>query len=263
MKNIWQQIRDLTQDIRSPEFRWTCSSLSFSTLLSLIPFLALSMAIFKSVGGLEFLYPKMEAFVLGYLKSATGTETTALIRKILERVNAKTLGVSGFLFLMITNFRLYEDMEIGINKMWKIEQYRSRHHRILRASMFVVVFPVLFAGYTGLRSLSYVQKPMGGAAVVAMDITMLVGILFLFNITFPNTRVHRGYALVCSFVSGVGIGLLVRFLAGIAGKAFQYSKIYGSLAALPLTIVAILWVWYLILGGASLTHRLQKRHLLK
>ena len=122
------------------DIRFAASSLAFSSLLSIIPFLIIVLAIFQSVGGLEELYPKIEGIMLSYLKEATGSTVTKYIKNALQNVNSKTLGISGGLLLLFASLGLIRNIDFAFNKIWKLKISKPIYKRILLFIEFLFFF---------------------------------------------------------------------------------------------------------------------------
>ena len=83
MKNI---LRDTLQQMKDGEVQLVAASLSFSTAIALVPFIAVVLATFQSIGGLEALYPKVEMFLLRNMREAAGSDVTKFIRIFLQNI---------------------------------------------------------------------------------------------------------------------------------------------------------------------------------
>lgn len=118
LPRMWEIFKNTLRQMREGELQLVAASLSFSTIIGLVPFLAVVLATFKSIGGLEELYPKVESFLLIYLREAAGSDVTKFIRIFIKNINAGRLGTTGAVFLFITSVKLLHDMEVGINRIW-------------------------------------------------------------------------------------------------------------------------------------------------
>src|SRR5437868_9952539 len=85
--------KDITLQMRDGEIQLVAASLSFSTILSLVPFLAVILATFQFFGGNDILYSKVENLLLLYFKEAAGAEFTSVIKTSIRNIHTGTLGV--------------------------------------------------------------------------------------------------------------------------------------------------------------------------
>lgn len=255
-------VKDIYKKVREGDIRWISSSLAFTTILSLIPFLALFLVTFKMIGGIEYLIPKVEGFVLSYVKEAMGGQVSEWIHLVLEKVQAKTIGSTAIVVLFYTSWRLFGDMEKGIQRIWSNDVSRPVHRRFLIVWTALMAFPSFLAIYVAVRSLDMI-RPIAKAYTMAMDGVALFVFLYLIYKLFPADKVLKRVAFLSATFACVGILILQKSFTFIAKKAFYMNKFYGSLAAIPLVLVWILILWQIILIGTALGSAVQKRLLKK
>lgn len=242
--------------LKEHELRLVAGALAFSTVLAVIPFLALTLTIFQSFGGLEFLVPKIQNLFFRYFKDAFGLEILGYIKLTLAKIKPAQLGPAAALFLIFTSFRLLQDMEYGINRMWQ-KTPSPLYRRMLMAWVFMVIIPVLLAVYAGLRSIETL-KPFFRSYRTISDIFLLILGLFSIYKILPVPKVETRKAILGALLSGFALFVLQKSFAYIFKTFFVINKIYGSLAALPLFLIYVLSVWYIVLIGAAFVASLHK-----
>lgn len=236
--------------LREGEIRLVAGSLAYSTVLALIPFLAVTLAVFQSVGGLEFLVPKIQSFFFRYFHEALGAEFLTFVRSLLRRINPKTLGTTAALVLVFTSFRLLQDIEYGINRMWKQRPLRPLHKRFAVAWVLMLIIPVLLAIYAGFRSVESLKPLFRHYRDWADGIVAVLFIFFIYKFV-PEAKVRAGIAFLGALLSGISLIALQKSFAAVTKSFFLVSKLYGSVATIPLFLIFILIVWYIILIGAA------------
>lgn len=259
---VLEIIKDIYKKVHEGDIRWISSSLAFTTILSLIPFLALFLVTFKMIGGIDYLIPKIEGFVLSYVKEAMGTQVSEWIHLVLAKIQARTIGSTAIVILIYTSWRLFSDMEKGIQRIWSTEVSRPVYRRFLIVWCAILIFPALLAFYVAVRSLDMI-RPMAKQYTMAMDGLALFVILYLIYKLFPADKVLKRVAFISATFSCIGIIILQKSFTFIAKKAFYINKFYGSLAAIPLILIWILILWQIILIGTALGSSLQKKILKK
>lgn len=252
--------RSIWSHLKASDLRWVAGSLAFSTVLALVPFLALTLTVFQLFGGLDFLVPKVQSLLLQYFQEAMGIEASNILKRIISQLKPKTLGLTSALFLLFASLRLLQDIEIGISRMWQIKLPRPLFRRILVPWLLFTAFTLLLAAYIGFRSLDFVQ-PVLKTGKGAFDFIVLCLGLFLLYKYLPPVRVRALSALRAAAVAGVGVLALQSSFSILMKSFFFFSKIYGSLATIPLLLIWVLLLWYVILAGAALTAILDKSHL--
>lgn len=259
-KNFWNVVLDTTKQMRDGEIQLVAASLSFSTAVALVPFLAVVLATFQSIGGLDAFYPKVESLLLQNLREAAGSETTKFIRIFLKNINAGKLGTTGAVLLFITSIRLLHDMEVGINRVWNQPNTRPFYKRLIYQWALILVIPVLLAIYVGFTSLEQFKFVHRIVPAGISNGLILIGSLFFIYKMVPDVVVHRRSALISSIITAILLFGVHKTYSLLAMQFFNYNKIYGSFAAIPLLLFWILTIWYVILGGVALCASLQKRH---
>lgn len=254
--------KDIFHKLRQGEIRWIAGSLAFTSVLSVIPFLALTLVTFKMIGGLDYLSPMIESLILSYFKEAVGGQASEWVKIVLGKIQAKTLGTTAIIALMITSWRLFNDMEKGIQKIWSSEVTRPMYKRFFVVWFSLLLFPTLLAMYVGVRSLDLV-RPLVKQFSSSVDGLALLTVLFLIYYIFPADKVLKRVAFFSSFFSCVGIIVLQKSFTWVAKQAFYMNKFYGGLAAIPLFLIWILSIWQIILMGTALGASIQKNLLKK
>ena len=252
-----QIFKDVFRKLREGDIRWIASSLAFTTILSLIPFMALVLVSFKMIGGIDYLIPRIERFLLRYVKEAMGNDVSQWIHLVLEKVQTQTIGTTAVIVLFYTSWRLFSDMEKGIQRIWSNDVSRPIYRRFLVVWFAIVIFPSMLAVYVAVRSLDMV-RPIAREYTIAMDgAAMFVFLYFIYKL-FPADRVLKRVAFSAATFSTISISILQKSFTLVAQKAFYMNKFYGSLAAIPLILVWILGIWQIVLIGTALGSALQK-----
>lgn len=243
-------LKRLFRQIKEGELQLVASSLAFSTVLSLIPFVAVSLAVLQKIGGMEVIYPNVERWILSNFSETAGQEGIKLIKGALGRMMSGRLGYLGAFFLLMTSTRLIADMEIGINRVWNINNDRHLAKRMFFYWLLILIFPICLAGYVAIyytKEYSDLSQQVGHGVFHA---TLLASILFFVYKFVPALKVRTSSALIGA---GVGSILTITVHKGFlwaSHTVFNYSKLYGGIAALPLVLLWVLLLWYCILFGA-------------
>ena len=241
------------------EIRFAAASLAFSTLLSLIPFLIVVLAVFQSIGGLEQFYPQVEGVLLSYLKEATGNTIAQLIQNMIGQVHARPLGATGILLLLLTSMGLFRNIDIAFHRIWKIKLHRTLFKRLGLYAVIFTLIHVVLALFVGFRSIEVVRLFSEGVRSHYLLSVWITGFLFLIYKLIPETKVSWTSAAISSVVSGVLLAIVQSSFLWIALQIFRRNKIYGSLISLPIFLFWLFIVWCVVLAGVSLCAWLQRR----
>jgi membrane protein len=251
-------VRRFWELVASGELQLVAGALSFSTMLSVIPFLAVALATIQYVGGFEAIYPKIEALVLEYFQGPTGKEGALIIAKFFRRIQTGRMGGWGAFGLILASTFLMNDMERGLHRIWNLADRRPMHHRVILYWMFLILFPASLAVYAAITSLKIFS---GNAALLSVSVmNHLVAFFALFFIykVVPNTKVSTPAAFLGALSSTVGLAFLFRTFKWLSQSFFSWGKMYGSFAALPALLIWVLLTWYVVLIGAAITASFRK-----
>ena len=256
LRKALQSIADEFSDIRL-----IASSLAFSTLLSIIPFLIIVLAVFQSVGGLEQFYPKIESLLLSYLKEATGNTVTKYIKSAIGNVNAKTLGISGGVFLLWASLGLIKNIDLAFNRIWKVRIRKPMYKRMWLHWLVLLAAPLSLAIFAGLRSISLFDQSslqiLHGRFVFVGSLSFVLWALYKF---IPDVKVRARPSFVAAVLASITLLVVQSSFLWLSLKVFHNNKIYGSLASVPIFLVWLLVVWYVVLMGVSLCAFLQQKY---
>lgn len=245
---------------------WTMS-LVYTTLLAMVPLLALSFSVLKAFG-VHYQIEPLLANLLAPL-GPDGAEITHRIIDFIQRMNVGVLGAVGLALLLYTVVSLMQKIEESFNAIWHITQLRSLGDRFSRYLSVLLVGPILVFAALGITAMALNSEvmqwllafeTMGGilAAIGAVVPYLLVIAAFTFLYRFvPNARVRFGPALAAGIIGG--------FLWQTAGWAFaafvatsaQYAAIYSSFAILVLFLIWLYVSWLVLLFGADVAFYLQ------
>ncbi|CAN5397030.1 hypothetical protein BH10BDE1_BH10BDE1_19630 [soil metagenome] len=244
--------------ILQAEIPLIAGSLSFTTVLTLVPFLAVSLSVFHWLGGLEGLLKQIEPFILKNLVESSGVEFSRYLLNAIRRIHSGTLGVTGVVGLLLASTRLFIDMEKAIQRVWLLKKKRALWKRLIVYWGVMFVGPLVLAALLGVIG----SKDLGLIRVLSNELIAaffaLLGLFFIYK-WVPARPVEFRPAFASALLATVGLALAQEFYAGAMRGLFRFSKVYGSLAGIPLFLLWIFLLWWIILLGATLTAILQER----
>ncbi len=252
-------IRDTHRHVVSAQLLMAASSLAYTTLLSIIPLLAVSFSIFKAFGGLDKLYATIEPLVLENLAEGASDEAIAQIHRFIGNIHAGALGAGGLVGLIFTCMSLLFSAEKAIHRVWDTPMRRGWFHRISSYWLIITLGPLglSFAlGAGGSLGVQFAEFLPGGTS----SFILASALFFAIYKWVPQRPVHAAPAAISAAVTAV-IWNLARFGYSLyTAKVLTYSKIYGSLAAVPIILLWIYIMWVIVLVGTAFTATLQRRH---
>lgn len=234
------------------EISFAASSLAFSTLLSLIPFLIVVLAVFQSIGGLEQFYPQIENVLVGYFKEATGSTVSLYFRNSLANVKPQALGLTGGLLLILASLGLIRSIDIAFHRIWRIKIRKPIYRRIWLYWLLLLIVPFLLAVFTGLKSVNFINDVSQNVERQFLFSAATTLFLILLYKVIPDTKVKLFPVLASALLASTALTLVQSSFLWASAKVFRLNKIYGSLASFPIFLVWLLVVWYVVLTGVAL-----------
>jgi len=240
----------------------------YSSLLSMVPLLAISFSLMKGLGVVD---NKLEPMLLNLLTpmGAQGEEIASKILGFVNNVNAGALGTVGLVVLLWTVISLLQKIEGSFNFIWHVSSSRNIARRFSDYFSVLLIGPLLVTaalGATGaVLSNQLVQhiagiEPFGMLLLFVTKLTpyLLITAAFTFVYMFiANTRVKFSAAVVGALVAGLLWATLGKAFGMVFGSSSNALAIYSSFAALILFLIWIYWSWLILLIGAQVAFYVQ------
>lgn len=235
----------------------TAASLTFTTLIALVPFFALILAVFTAFP----VFGKFQVALYQWLIDSLVPETIAKqVLGYLTQFAAKAsrLGWAGLVALLVTAISLVLTIDRTLNTIWRVKKLRPWGQRVLIYWSALTLGPVVLGA--SLSATSYAMSvskgivatlPGGmGLAIDVLQWTVLtLGIAATYRFV-PNTTVNWRHALIGGVFVTIALEIARRLLAWYLISVPSYSVIYGAFATLPILLIWIYIAWLIVLFGA-------------
>ena len=195
-------------------------------------------------------------------------EAVEYIYKFIQKTSSSGLGVFGVIFLIWTTVATLTRVEETFNDIWGVTRGRDWWPRISNYFTTTVLAPILALSALGLAGGPHFQKTrylLNAMPWLAFLISQLLPVLVI-SVTFAllyktvtNTKVHLRAALVGGVLAATIWHIFNLISLHLASRAVSASKIYGSLALIPLLMLGLYAVWVIILFGAQVAYAFQNR----
>lgn len=248
---LWQLARSTVARVRESDLRFLAGSLAFTSVLSLVPLLAVSLSVFHALGGFESLLNKIQPFIIQNLVTGSGVEASRFLRRAISRIHSSTLGFGGVIGLMLASTKVFHDFEVVVQRIWQLKSKRPLMARWVVYWLIIFAGPLVLAvvlGLLGSKDLAFFRSVPKDAVAIGIAFILLAAI---YKFT-PACRVRWGSAFLSAGLAAVAVGTAQSFYAIIMKKMFRYSKVYGSLASVPVFLIWILILWWICLVGVAL-----------
>jgi len=256
------------QGFKEDKLNIRASALTYFSLLSVVPVLALAFGVAKGFGLDKMLEVEITKsmsgqqevlnYILSFTKSMLGTAKGGIIAGL------------GFVLLIWSVISLLSNIESSLNTVWDIKKSRSIVRKFTDYLTMVVLGPILviLAG----SSTVFISASLSGfgdssmfdfATPLFLKLAKIIPFIIiwisftLLYLVMPNTKVNFKSALLAGILAGTVFqifqGLYVNFQAG----ATRINAIYGSFAALPLFLIWLQTSWFIVLIGAEISFVVQ------
>ncbi|HQQ71723.1 MAG TPA: YihY family inner membrane protein [Alicycliphilus sp.] len=248
----------LRERFREDRLGLTASSLTFTTLLALVPFFTVALAVFAAFP----IFGKMEQMLQRWLiDSLVPDSISRPVLGYLTQFSAKAsgLGVAGLSVLMLTALALILTIDRTLNNIWRVRRLRPLGQRVLIYWAAITLGPLVLAASLALTSsiAGTVSRGLGttlpGGARLLLDsiefLLLAAGVAAMYRYV-PNTQVHWRHAWAGSLFVSLGMELAKKGLGLYIASVPTYSVIYGTFATLPILLLWIYVAWVIVLLGA-------------
>lgn len=253
----WETLRTLRKRFREDRLGLTAGSLTFTTIISLVPLLTVMLALFTAFPMFANFQVALEKYFLQSLippniaKPVLGALT-------LFASKANRLGTAGLVALVFTALALLLTIDRTLNSIWRVHRPRPIAQRVLVYWAALTLGPLLLGGSLALTSYALsagkgLVAALPGGLSFLLDViefvVLALSVAGLFHY-IPNTYVRWRHALAGGVFVAVGFELAKRLLAWYVSQVPTYSTLYGAFASLPIFLVWIYLGWVIVLLGA-------------
>lgn len=256
---VYRWGRFVLQSFLADQCLLRASALTYTTALSIVPFLAVAFSISKGFGFQNTHY--IREFLL---RISAGRETVvAHIIDYINQTNVATLGGVGVGMLLVTVFTLLGTIEKSLNTIWGVKKSRTLDRKFADYLSVTLVSPLLIIvalSFTAsLESLDFVQAILAFSVfsyvylllLKLLPYLMVIIALFFIYKFIPNTRIEAKACLVGALLAGILWQSLQHLFITYQIGVSKYNAIYGSFAQLPLFLLWLYVSWVVVLFGAE------------
>jgi membrane protein len=271
--HVYQSMRVILLTIHGFEDHFIllrASALAYSTILAIVPILAIAFSVMKGLG----VQTRLERVMIKYL-TADQEELTSRIFDYIANTDFKVLGALGTVMLIYAVLVMMGNVEETFNHFWGVSRSRRFVRRLSNYTSLLILGPLVMVMSTAMIA----SFPSSIAAQTLSRYEFFQWVLLLFDsvlpkvllwaaftamyILVPNTRVRFIPALVAGITCGTLWEIAFKVFTGFNIVVTNYNKIYGTFAALPVFIIWLYISWIIVLIGAQLSHAIQNIRLLQ
>lgn len=240
-------------------------SLTYSTVLAIVPAFALLFAIGRGFGFQnlleDMLYQNFPA-----QRQVIGVALRFVDSYLKEASQGVFVGV-GLVFLLWTLISLLSYIEDAFNTIWDVKRDRTMYQKVTDYTAICLMVPILMICSSGVSIFmsATIQDNMHFAFLtpfvnVALEASPVILAWLAFTLSFfliPNTKVKFKYAAISGAVCAIVFQILQLLFVNGTIYVSKYNAIYGSFAFLPLLLIWLQLSWLILLCGCVLTYSMQ------
>jgi len=236
------------------------AALTYTTLLSLVPLMAVTLAVFSAFPVADRVYVLIQDFVFENFVPAAGE----MVQQHLTEFSAKAsrLTGTGAAFLVVVALLMMANIDRALNAIWEVRSKRSLASKFLIYWAVLSLGPVLIGASVLVTSYAISLPLVSEAASTGigrdmLGLTPVLASAIAFTMVYtvvPNRRVRMLHALVGGVFAAVLFEIAKRAFAFYITQFPTYEAIYGALASIPIFLVWLYLSWIIVLLGAEVTH---------
>jgi membrane protein len=238
------------------------STLSYTTLLSVVPLMAVGFSLLAAFPVFEPVIDRLQAFLFANLMPAS----SEVVQTYLERFASKAtqLTVAGIAGLLVSALLMMSAVDKALNEIWHVPQARRPLQGFMVYWTLLTLGPLLIGASLAITSYveglselaeAYLSTPRQLLFSLAPLFAETLAFLFLYA-AVPNRRVPIRHAALGALLAAIAFEIAKRGFTWYVKSFPTYEAIYGALAALPLFLVWLYLSWTIILVGAEFTQAL-------
>ena len=238
----------------------------YSTLIAVVPCLALIYAVLNIFGVLDPVMSMLENYIIETFGDTTGKSLVGYLNYFTQ--NAVSMGIVSILSFGVTFVLLIDKIYSIVNKIYHVPKGKKLVVRYLKyvlviaiglAAIVLAVFSVgkfnsLSLKLRNLPDLSGFQKVVKAVLPFIVLFVLMLALVYL----MPNCKVRFLSGLIGAAVGAVGVGVLGMVFKFVVQRSVKYSVIYGSLATLMFFFLFLSYLWKLVFASVIVSYVHQK-----
>ncbi len=268
VQDLAQFARYVTTKFRQDKCTQMAASLTFDTLLSLVPLITIALTLFSAFSVFADFSDQIKHFLLTNMLPETGGK---MISRYVEQFaeSATKLTAFGLAFLAFTAMLIMVTIDNAFNTIWRVSKPRPLVKRVLVYWGVIILTPLLIGASLSLTSwlvglsIGYAKHPPVFGAITLKVVPVLLTTLAFISLfrMLPNRYVPLRHAFIGGVVAAAAFESMNRGFGFFIAHFSTYKLVYGAFASVPIFLLWIYLSWLTILMGALIAASLSRwRH---
>ena len=234
------------------------SSLSYTSLIAIVPLFAIGLAIFSAFPVFSDIRMQVQEALIQNFVPAIGKDVTGYFNEFISATaKLTTVGVIG---VAVTAILLLSTIENSFNYIFKVYKPRSIKTKITLYWTVITLGPLLYGVGVSLKGYFYtLQKFMPETLSTdyflqsALPNLLMLSTLMLIYILVPNKKIQVMHAFWGALLAQICFYVIRKFFGTFIATSVSYTTLYGAMAAIPLLLLWLYLNWAVVIFGAALT----------
>lgn len=250
-------LRFVRQRFREDRCIQFAASLTYTTLLALVPIVTIALTVFSAFPVFGELMIQLKVFILSnFVPTSAGKIIAVYMQQFSEK--AANLTALGIALLAVTALMLMLTIDHAFNVIWRVRRQRPLLHRFLIYWAALTLGPLMIGASLSLTSylvslsLGLVKglPLVGELTLKMMPMTLTIVAFSLLYLIVPSRPVSPRHALVGGVAAGLAFELMKKVFTLYVTHFPTYTLVYGAFASIPIFLLWIYLSWLVVLSGA-------------
>lgn len=240
------------------------SSLTYTTLLSLVPIITVILVLFSVVPALEEMRTQVQEMIYKNLLPSSNQNIQNYLDSFAQK--SSNLGLLGIIGVFVTTIMTLLTIENAFNQIWRVHERSNWLSSLVRywtmMTLAPVVLGVAFGASSAIRGLSFLNQSVMGYGIdwatwthIVSFLVMMTGFVGMYWF-IPKTQVPIKNAIISGVVTAILFELLKKTFGVVISNFTSYEAIYGAFAVVPVFLMWLYLSWNVILLGVEISYTL-------
>ncbi|MCB1594966.1 MAG: YihY family inner membrane protein, partial [Xanthomonadales bacterium] len=250
--------REVFRQFFENETPLSASSLAYTTLLSLVPFMAVVVTVFSAFPHFEDVSGQIQDFIFDNFVPTAGEVVQEYITGFVEK--SRNLKISMALAIFVTSILMMHTMEKALNRIWDTKPSGNLLKKIVMYWTVLTMGPILVGGGIALTSVLFNYEGFNTIKIYVLKVLPVLAStfgFFLIYLVVPNRKVKWKSALIGAITAAILFEMAKRGFAWYVATFPSYQRVYGTLATIPIFLLWVYLSWNIVLLGGTIAATLE------
>ncbi|MFK8011822.1 MAG: YihY family inner membrane protein [Marinicellaceae bacterium] len=251
-------VKEVSHQFVVNETSLSASSLAYTSMLSLVPFMAVMVTVFSVFPMFEDVSSQIQDFIFSNFVPTSGEVIQDYISGFVDK--SRNLNVTMPLFVFVTSLMMMHTMEKALNRIWDTKPSGNIIKKVIMYWTVLTMGPLMVLGGLALTSLMFAYPGLAGIKVYLLKFLPIMSStigFFLIYLIVPNRKVNWKSAIIGALIAAILFEFAKRGFAWYVTTFPSMTKIYGTLATIPIFLIWIFMSWNIILLGGTIAATLE------